>query len=388
MDQEGVNVIRPPEDLSEQIPQGSPRSGNKLWRNLLIGLGVLVVGIVIASFIPISEYAITPGTALDVRALIALPASRSHAHAGAVLLTDVNLISLRAIDYPYYALDHNAQLVPATSLTGPISAADYNEQGVIDMAAAREAATVVAFRAIGYKVGAQPSALVVYQAEPSSPAAQQLPIGAVIVSIDGHATPSLPALAAELARLHPGALARIAQRPLSSSKIVTSTLRLGVLSASTTSQGSLCVAAPTSTAVQSGHACLGLFIEQLVKPLTPFPVSIDSAGIVGPSAGLAFTLGLIEKLDRFDLTGGKKVAATGTMAFDGSVGDVGGVAQKTVAVRNAGARVFFVPPQELAVAKDHAGVQLKVFAVSNISQAIRDLERLGGRLSRLPAGAA
>ncbi len=102
-------------------------------------------------------------------------------------------------------------------------------------------------------------------------------------------------------------------------------------------------------------------------------VDLSSEGIVGPSAGLAFTLGLMEELDPADLTGGRKVAATGTMSIDGSVGDVGGVAQKTIAVRGAGASVFFVPPQEYTVAKAHAGSRLKVYAVSTIGQAVRIL---------------
>jgi PDZ domain-containing protein len=118
----------------------------------------------------------------------------------------------------------------------------------------------------------------------------------------------------------------------------------------------------------------------------PVKVDLSSEGIVGPSAGLAFTLGLMQELDPADLTGGRKVAATGTMSMDGTVGDVGGVAQKTIAVRAAGANVFFVPPQEYSVAKAHAGPHLKVYAVRTIAQAIRVLESLGGRLVRTTAG--
>ena len=114
-------------------------------------------------------------------------------------------------------------------------------------------------------------------------------------------------------------------------------------------------------------------------------VDLSSEGIVGPSAGLAFTLGLMQELDPADLTGGLKVAATGTMSIDGSVGDVGGVAQKTIAVRGAGASVFLVPKQEYAVAKSHAGPNLRVYAVSSIAQAIQILESLGGRIARTTA---
>jgi PDZ domain-containing protein len=94
----------------------------------------------------------------------------------------------------------------------------------------------------------------------------------------------------------------------------------------------------------------------------------------------------MQELDPANLTGGRKIAATGTMSIDGTVGDVGGVAQKTIAVRGAGASVFLVPPQEYAVAKAHAGGHLKVYAVSTIGQAVHILESLGGRISKASTG--
>ena len=72
------------------------------------------------------------------------------------------------------------------------------------------------------------------------------------------------------------------------------------------------------------------------------------------------------------MTGGHTVAATGTIDAQGDVGDVGGVAQKTVAVENAGATIFLVPPQEYkaAMSKDRPG--LKIYAVSTLDQAPGD----------------
>ena len=78
----------------------------------------------------------------------------------------------------------------------------------------------------------------------------------------------------------------------------------------------------------------------------PIDVSVNTADIGGPSAGLSMTLGIIDKLSGGHLTGGRTVAATGTIDASGAVGDVGGVPQKTIAVERAGATVFFVPPQE------------------------------------------
>ena len=95
------------------------------------------------------------------------------------------------------------------------------------------------------------------------------------------------------------------------------------------------------------------------------------------------TLGIMDKLTAGRLTGGLTVAATGTMDEDGNVGDVGGVAQKTVAVENAGATVFLVPPPEYRVALSKATSSLHVYAVATLDQALSVLARLGGRV---PAG--
>jgi PDZ domain-containing protein len=118
----------------------------------------------------------------------------------------------------------------------------------------------------------------------------------------------------------------------------------------------------------------------------PFHVSVNLNNIGGPSAGLAFTLGLINTLSGGKLTGGRTVAATGTICADGSVGQVGGVPQKTVAVENAHATVFLVPEAEVSQAQSKATSSLHVFGVNTLQQALNDLESLGGNLGKASAG--
>jgi Lon-like protease len=127
---------------------------------------------------------------------------------------------------------------------------------------------------------------------------------------------------------------------------------------------------------------VGIQPEDQVDYTYPFPISIDVVDIGGPSAGLAMTLGVIDTLSGGKLTGGHTVAATGTMDALGNVGDVGGVAQKTVAVENAGATLFLVPPQEFAAAKSKDRPGLKIYAVSTLDQALRVLETNGGTVPK------
>jgi PDZ domain-containing protein len=256
------------------------------------------------------------------------------------------------------------------------------------MALARQAATVVALHLLGYRTTAVDAGAVIYGTEPGSPAASHLGVGEVLTSIDGSATPSIADVASDLMTKRPGSVVTVTVDQLGGNRSKTVSFALGgVYVGSGGSETCLSPGAATRRTPlrRSGHdaACLGVTIDPFyaTKGL-PFPVTIDADGIVGPSAGLAFTLGLIEKLDPADLTAGMKIAATGTMAVDGTVGDVGGVAQKTVAVERAGATVFFVPPEEYSVAKQHAGSSLRVFSVTSAQQAVADLENLGGRLAR------
>jgi Lon-like protease len=350
---------------------------------------VVVAAFLAASLITIPYDALTPGTALNVAGLISVPTGESHAHAGSVYLTDVELVlTMRAIEWPFFILNHDDQVEPSAEVSGPENATEYDEQGVIDMDTARQAATVVALQSAGYKVVANPAGVADYQPIPGSPAAKALVVGDVITSLDGSPTLSFAALSAAVAALPPNTTIDVGVHSIGSTKSHLVALTLGEAVASSPGAGEEeCVAVGTKhSGVVINHggkpeSCMGLYLEQIYDTSgAPFPVSIDSEGIIGPSAGLAFTLGLLEKLDPADLTGGKRVAATGTMAINGDVGDVGGVAQKTVAVRNAGAVLFLVPPEELSVARAHAGPTLKVVAVSTIGQAIAALEHIGGRL--------
>ena len=125
---------------------------------------------------------------------------------------------------------------------------------------------------------------------------------------------------------------------------------------------------------------VGILPQDQVAYTYPFPISIDVTNIGGPSAGLAMTLGVIDTLSGGRLTGGRTVAATGTMDPDGQVGDVGGVAQKTVAVEDAGASIFLVPPGEYADAKSKQQPGLKIYPVSTLDQALHVLAANGGRV--------
>ena len=369
-------------------------------------LGALLVAVIVAWFIQLPYYALTPGSAPEVSSLIKVPKADRHGHRGSVLLVYVELTAMRALYYPFFWLDSNAAIYPSSAILGTESAAQYATEGEIDMSTAQQAATVVALQQLGYKVSVTALGALVYGILPGSPAASSLRVGDVISKVNGLKVSRYIDLESRLEGFAPGVTVHLVVSAYPAGKARTVTVRLGVFRS--TGGGSLaCLPEGKGTkfkiaefvTVKGGKphpiSCLGIYpqgsggsaVDGTAFKVGPLPVKVDlsSEGIVGPSAGLAFTLGLMQELDPANLTGGLKVAATGTMSIDGTVGDVGGVAQKTVAVRGAGASVFLVPPEEYKVAKARAGAHLKVYAVSTIAQAIHILESLGGHVARIPA---
>src|SRR4029450_11888565 len=105
----------------------------------------------------------------------------------------------------------------------------------------------------------------------------------------------------------------------------------------------------------------------------PFDVKIDLGEIGGPSAGLMFTLGIIDKLKPEDLTGGKIIAGTGTIDDEGAVGPIGGIPQKLVGAHAAGAQLFLVPKDNCAEALRNAVPGLPMAEVATVDDALTAL---------------
>lgn len=114
----------------------------------------------------------------------------------------------------------------------------------------------------------------------------------------------------------------------------------------------------------------------------PFELDIDTGSIGGPSAGLAFTLTLIDELTPGELTGGRRIAVTGTIQLDGTVGAIGGLRQKASAVAQTGVDTFIVPTaqgeSDIEAAREAAGDAVEIIPVATLEEALAALEALGG----------
>ncbi|MER6956965.1 MULTISPECIES: S16 family serine protease [unclassified Streptomyces] len=118
-------------------------------------------------------------------------------------------------------------------------------------------------------------------------------------------------------------------------------------------------------------------------------VTLKLSDVGGPSAGLLFSLGIVDKLDGDgsggDLTGGRSIAGTGTIEADGTVGAVGGVALKTQAARRDGATVFLVPKDECGDAKSELPKGLRLIPVTTLEGAVSALVALEKGTGSVPA---
>ncbi len=140
---------------------------------------------------------------------------------------------------------------------------------------------------------------------------------------------------------------------------------------------------------QSQDAATEAALTYLGKSSKDVKVSLKLSDVGGPSAGLLFTLGIIDKLDGNgsggDLTGGRVIAGTGTIEADGRVGAVGGVALKTQAARRDGATVFLVPKDECADAKSELPAGLRLIPVTDLKGTVGALKALGSGKGGVPS---
>ena len=361
-------------DPMRQMVPGGSRSlrrsralNERLFRWTLGSVVALAIAVVlVAEFLHVPYYELSPGPTAQVSELISVPASHRHPVHGSLLLVTVYQTPLTTVGYLRAQVSSNVQVYSAEQILGGLPASQMVAQDQAEMAQSQQYAKVAALRRLGYSVSEHGTGVLVAYILNNTPAAHALRVGDTIVSIDGRATPTDNQLVASLAQDHPGQQVSLSVQD-SKGQDRTVSLTLGKRPGSP-SEGFLGIGPLT----RDDHFDL------------PINISINAAGIGGPSAGLSFTLGVIDVLTGGNLTGRHVMAATGTIDASGNVGDVGGVAEKTVAVSRAGATLFMVPPQEYATARAHAGPHLRVVAVSTLQQALTAIGANGGDLRDIP----
>jgi PDZ domain-containing protein len=139
--------------------------------------------------------------------------------------------------------------------------------------------------------------------------------------------------------------------------------------------GGTSVAQVTTTSLPKdpARAYLGITVGTTLRGT--FPISVTLGGVGGPSAGTMLSLGIIDKLTPGELTGGRFVAGTGTITPDGTVGPIGGIAQKMVGAANSGATLFLAPDSNCAdVRAARVPSGLTIARISTLADAVKAIE--------------
>jgi PDZ domain-containing protein len=338
-----------------------------LWGKVGLGAAILLIAIVIAGFVIHVPYStLSPGDAVPLTQLVRVTGAKTYPEPRG----DIRLLFVRERNhvnlwrYLQAELDSDTEVLKEKELnpTGQ-SQAQLNAEADQQMADAKNAGTKVALEAAGYQVRAAPG-LTVSEFVPGMPAEKVLKYGDVILTADGRTITGNRDLTDVIGKHRVGE--QVTLEILRGGK--RKTVKVGIASEANRR-----------------------FIGVLASPRFDFPVKVDvdTAGIGGPSGGLAMSLAILDDLTPGNLTGGERVAVTGTIGVAGTVGEIGGIEQKAVAARAAGARLFIVPacttPEtkascetDLQRATKRAGAKVKVVPVETFNEALHVLRENGG----------
>jgi PDZ domain-containing protein len=324
---------------------------------IIAGIATLIA-IVVSVLVPVPYVILQPGPTLNTlgevsgKPLITITGRKTYSTTGNLNMVTVGYqggpgdniniwTALRAWIDPSEAVVPEQELFPSGQ-----SEQETQQQDTQEMTGSQQTATAAALHQLGIGYQTQVSVAAV---ESGYPAEGVLKAGDVIEAVDG-TTVTNETVLTNLITSHPAG----------------TKLRLTVLRTGATEQ------LDVTTKESSGRPVVGVEVTENYK--FPFNVSISVGDIGGPSAGMMFALGIIDKLTADNLTGGKFIAGTGEITDTGQVEAIGGIQQKMVGARDAGATVFLAPASNCTDVDGHVPGGLRIVKVSTLSQAMTYLQ--------------
>lgn len=339
--------LRPAEPPPPDAP--GPADPSFPWRKFAV-LAPIVALAWILYFVRIPYFVISPGPAQDVLPLIHIEDTSIYPSNGHLLLTAVNLQQPNIYGAVWAWLDSTQAVLPEGDILAPGESQQQEvRRQLSEMDTSKIDAAYVALHAYAGYPAHHGKGVLVESVIPGTPAEGILFAGDLIETVDGKPVKD----PAEL-----GTIVRSAG--------VGKTLTIRIKAANETHD----VSVRPVRVKGIPYPVIGVSgVENF-----PFPLTIDSGNIGGPSAGLMWTLGLADLLTPGDLTGGKSIAGTGTIDLTGKVGPIGGISEKVIAAERAGAKVFFAPVQDAPDARSVAN-RIVVVPVATFMDALRYLQQ-------------
>ncbi len=350
-------------DTEPDWPPRRPRRAGFGWTLLLIA----ILGLTLVALIPAPYVVEKPGPVFDTLSTVAvdgrdvplidIPEATTYPTAGTLDMLTVNVSGNREQSPSWFEiagawLDPSKAVLPVDEVYPVgVTVEQSSEQSRVDMLNSQQEAIAAALEDLGYEFS---TALTVAQTGEGSPAEGVLEKGDVIRSVNGMSFTDVDALRAAVAGNGTDAAASVivvrdgAERSFEITP---------VLSTSTP---------PTPI--------LGIVVGASYD--FPIEVKIQLENVGGPSAGMMFALGIIDKLTPGELNGGERVAGTGTITATGTVGPIGGIRQKLYGALDAGAEWFLAPQDNCDEVVGHIPDGLSVYAVGTLDEAVAALEAI------------
>lgn len=367
--------VAPIEQVLSAPPAASTRSKLRKWPAVLVGV-LLLFGIAAAIAWPINlpYYALAPGPVYDVDDFVIIGGTEAPqggliegesaaAGEGELFFLTVSLAEVNLFEYIGGMIDESVDLRPREVIrpTG-VSQEDLRRQNIDLMVQSQQDAIYVALTKLGYDVTFTGEGARIIEITPGSAAEGVLEAEDIITAVDGEPIQfSTEAVEQVGGRSVGETLSLDIKRPINDTEFETFQVEITL--------------GPHIDDPSRGM--IGVLLTNAnVNIDFPVDVIIDSQNIGGPSAGMMFTLEIIDLLNDTDLTNGNRIAGTGTINIDGDVGAIGGIRQKVFAAIDAGADYVLVPLGNIDDANDASKGRIEVIPIGNIDEALDFLASL------------
>lgn len=334
----------------------SGRSGT-----LTIALALLVALVGVGSVISVPVVALGPGPTVNTlgddkgKPVITVVGHPVFPTTGHLDMTTVSVTDqLRLFDAVGSWLSPSMQVVPRTTIYPPELTNDgvkeLNNQLFTNSESDAEIAALTYLH--------EPTKVTVAKVEPDAPARDVLHQGDRLISVNGQPVGMRTQVVSVVAATRPGDKVQVVYQRGDSPPV----------------HGVVTVGIRPGGEPGSPKGYLGIYPS--TEPVNPVHITIALADVGGPSAGLMFTLGVLDKITPDDLTAGKFIAGTGTIEENGAVGPISGIPHKMVGARAKGATVFLVPDGNCKEAASSVPDGMRLVRVGNLNDAVNALQAL------------
>ena len=353
--------------VEEDVPRWSRRRRWLTSIGFLLTILIITLGLVVR----LPYYVMSPGSSRPTEELISVTGAQTYETDGAIDFLTVSLRQATPVEALAAWVNPDLDLTPEEDILGKQTPDQNRDLNLRLMSDSKDAAQYQALTRLGYTVESNGTGAVIAAVVEGGPSANVLVPGDVIVGVNGTPIAYSQELIDVISVTAPGTAITLSVEPFDPQREGARPAR----------EVEVVIGARESDP-SKGFLGVSTFTRDLSFTF-PVQIAIDSGRVGGPSAGLAFTLGILDVMTPGSLTGGLKVSSTGTIALDGTVGPIGGMHQKVMASRRAGVDLMLVPASEVDEARKYAG-NLRIEPVASLDDALAVLTTVGGGNSVLP----